>query len=43
MKRALILLTYLLMMNEAFASCDLYKPYRCVPVYGNQIKCGCGL
>ena len=39
------LMIYLIMMTESFAypDCKLYTPYRCVPVYGNEVKCGCGL
>lgn len=25
-----------------YPKCDLYKPYRCVPAYGNKVVCGCG-
>lgn len=24
-------------------SCKLEQPYRCVPIKGNAIRCGCGL
>jgi hypothetical protein len=28
---------------ETYPKCGLYDAYRCVPVYGNKVKCGCGL
>lgn len=28
---------------ETYPKCGLYEPYRCVPTYGNKIRCGCGL
>lgn len=28
---------------ETITKCEMYKPYRCVPAYGNKIVCGCGL
>lgn len=28
---------------EPVAQCKMEQPYRCVPIKGNQILCGCGL
>ena len=28
---------------EPAPQCKLEQPYRCVPVHGNKIQCGCGL
>jgi len=43
--KLLVGLSLLLATNLALAypKCSLYEPYRCIPVYGNKIICGCGL
>jgi len=28
---------------ETYPQCKMYEPYRCVPIKGNAIRCGCGL
>lgn len=27
---------------EGYPKCKMYEPYRCVPIKGNQVVCGCG-